>query len=205
MLLVALAGASLAAPATATAQPATVDGERFHDPVPTITSLVCAGSDIVLTYSSAGTATGPYPGTYAERGRLVGSDLAAIFRIDSPAGRVVGVKTAGVGVTCLDAPPCDSAEACADRNAVFAGTGRYVATISGPDGAFGDRGAFGTTLFRCPGCVPPVPQLERFESDFSSDLEQPTPTSGSVKDECKRGGWRRFGFRNQGQCVSFVV
>jgi virginiamycin B lyase len=27
------------------------------------------------------------------------------------------------------------------------------------------------------------------------------PTS---KDECKRGGWRQFGFRNQGQCVSFV-
>ena len=28
------------------------------------------------------------------------------------------------------------------------------------------------------------------------------PTS---KDQCKNGGWRNFGFRNQGQCVSFVA
>ena len=27
------------------------------------------------------------------------------------------------------------------------------------------------------------------------------PTS---KDQCKNGGWRSFGFRNQGQCVNFV-
>jgi len=30
---------------------------------------------------------------------------------------------------------------------------------------------------------------------------QPGPTS---KDQCKRGGWAQFGFRNQGQCVAFV-
>jgi hypothetical protein len=24
------------------------------------------------------------------------------------------------------------------------------------------------------------------------------------KDECKKGGWATFGFRNQGQCVRFV-
>lgn len=29
----------------------------------------------------------------------------------------------------------------------------------------------------------------------------PSPTS---KDECKDGGWRQFGFRNQGECVAFV-
>jgi hypothetical protein len=29
----------------------------------------------------------------------------------------------------------------------------------------------------------------------------PLPTS---KDECKNGGWRQFGFRNQGECLSFV-
>jgi hypothetical protein len=29
----------------------------------------------------------------------------------------------------------------------------------------------------------------------------PLPTS---KDECKDGGWRQFGFRNQGECVAFV-
>jgi hypothetical protein len=29
----------------------------------------------------------------------------------------------------------------------------------------------------------------------------PLPAS---KEQCKNGGWARFGFRNQGQCVAFV-
>jgi hypothetical protein len=28
-----------------------------------------------------------------------------------------------------------------------------------------------------------------------------TPTA---KDDCKKGGWAGFGFRNQGQCIKFV-
>lgn len=31
--------------------------------------------------------------------------------------------------------------------------------------------------------------------------EAPQPQS---KDDCKRGGWQDFGFRNQGQCIRFV-
>ena len=30
----------------------------------------------------------------------------------------------------------------------------------------------------------------------------PLPTS---KEQCKKGGWREFGFRNQGECVAFVA
>jgi hypothetical protein len=29
----------------------------------------------------------------------------------------------------------------------------------------------------------------------------PFPTS---KDQCKKDGWRAFGFKNQGQCIKFV-
>jgi hypothetical protein len=36
---------------------------------------------------------------------------------------------------------------------------------------------------------------------FHALLWQPRPTT---KDECKDGGWRRFGFKNQGRCVAFV-
>ena len=25
-----------------------------------------------------------------------------------------------------------------------------------------------------------------------------------TKDDCKKGGWEQFGFRNQGQCVRFI-
>lgn len=30
------------------------------------------------------------------------------------------------------------------------------------------------------------------------------PTDPETKDECKKGGWQDFGFRNQGQCIQFV-
>jgi hypothetical protein len=34
-------------------------------------------------------------------------------------------------------------------------------------------------------------------------MHKPFPTS---KDQCKNGGWRNYpGFRNQGDCVSFVA
>ncbi len=39
--------------------------------------------------------------------------------------------------------------------------------------------------------------------DFVVTDAQPFPTS---KAQCKNGGWRNFpGFKNQGQCVSFVA
>ena len=44
------------------------------------------------------------------------------------------------------------------------------------------------------------------DGDFTvvdASAPRPLPTS---KDECQNGGWKRFpGFRNQGQCVSFVA
>jgi hypothetical protein len=30
---------------------------------------------------------------------------------------------------------------------------------------------------------------------------QPVPTS---KNQCKKGGWQQFGFKNQGDCVAFA-
>lgn len=34
--------------------------------------------------------------------------------------------------------------------------------------------------------------------------ESPAPTDPVVKEECMKGGWASFGFRNQGQCVRFT-
>jgi hypothetical protein len=34
----------------------------------------------------------------------------------------------------------------------------------------------------------------------------PSPSLPTSKDQCKNGGWRNFpGFKNQGDCVSFVA
>jgi hypothetical protein len=30
------------------------------------------------------------------------------------------------------------------------------------------------------------------------------PTFPTSKDQCKNGGWKAFGFKNQGQCIQFV-
>jgi hypothetical protein len=32
-----------------------------------------------------------------------------------------------------------------------------------------------------------------------------TPGTPTTMEQCKHGGWRTFGFKNQGQCVSSVV
>jgi hypothetical protein len=48
-----------------------------------------------------------------------------------------------------------------------------------------------------------VPLQEATSGDLVVHDAQPFPTS---KDQCKNGGWRNYpGFRNQGDCVSFVA
>jgi hypothetical protein len=36
------------------------------------------------------------------------------------------------------------------------------------------------------------------------DFDWVTFESGTSEDDCKKGGWRDLGFRNQGQCIRFV-
>jgi hypothetical protein len=52
-----------------------------------------------------------------------------------------------------------------------------------------------------PGIQPSAPPI--LSGDIVVTDAQPFPTS---KAECKNGGWRTFpGFKNQGDCVSFVT
>ena len=44
-------------------------------------------------------------------------------------------------------------------------------------------------------------QLELAEGDVAVSDAPPQPTS---KSNCEKGGYERFGFKNQGQCVAFV-
>ena len=196
-LIAAVAAAALALPATAAAAPPSLDGETLHDDTPTITSLVCAEDGIKLGYSANGTAAGPYAGTFAETGTLDETSLTATFTIDTPLGRVTGTKTGQVGVTCRTSPSCSGIEACADRTAIYAGGGTYQAAIRTPRGVFTDRGTFSDVFYRCPECPPGDAVFNRFDSSFSSELDEPTALT---KDQCKNGGWRALGFRNQGDC-----
>jgi hypothetical protein len=197
-LIAAVAAAALALPASAVAAPPSLDGETLLDNTPTITSLVCGNDGIKLGYSVNGTASGPYAGTFAETGALDGTSLTATFTIDTALGRVTGTKTAQVGVTCRIGPPCSGVEPCADRSAIYGGEGTYRAVIRTPGGAFTDQGTFSDFFYRCPECPPDDPVFNRFDSTFSSELDEPTALT---KSQCKNGGWRALGFRNQGDCV----
>ena len=47
------------------------------------------------------------------------------------------------------------------------------------------------------------PAFNRTSGDIIvTDAPPPLPTS---KQQCKHGGWQQFGFKNQGDCVSFVA
>jgi hypothetical protein len=51
----------------------------------------------------------------------------------------------------------------------------------------------------CP--VDPGLTLDPIDGDLVVHDAQAFPTS---KDQCKNGGWRQFGFKNQGECAAFV-
>jgi hypothetical protein len=51
-----------------------------------------------------------------------------------------------------------------------------------------------------PGCVP-GPCFGGEDLGFTATFSSPLPTNIA---QCKNGGWKTYGFKNQGQCVSFV-
>ena len=71
------------------------------------------------------------------------------------------------------------------------------------DGAAGAGGRFtASPALPIPDCAP-LPDLDGGEALVSGEV---TITDAPTKDQCKNGGWRNFlGFKNQGDCVSFVA
>jgi hypothetical protein len=198
--------------AVAAAQPGvppTLSGESFHQGRPTLTSMNCLGFvPLTFSYSATGSASGPYPGTFSVRGRVTGGETASTsFTIDSPVGRVTGTGSiSGPGMSC--AGSCLGVLDCADNGGQFGccgpqyrAVGPYDATITAPTGAFTDSGIFFADLYHGDDPDP----LDRFNQSFESSLPAPTPVAPTTKNQCKNGGWREFGFRNQGQCIRFVT
>jgi hypothetical protein len=160
----ALAAALLAfaAPA-ASAAPPTLTGEQFYSygspsaPFPLPTTYGCTDNpdgtaDVSWRLASQPTTSGPYDGTFSERGQMhvgppVAQDnpyrdvlsLGAEFTIESSAGQVSGTKR-------LTAPVADSAVVlCSSNEFIVDTTGSslalaYSATITTPQGVFADRG-----------------------------------------------------------------
>jgi hypothetical protein len=204
-----IGAATLAATASAVqAAPPTLTDESFHEDLPTITALHCAQPS-TFSYSSTGTAAGPYPGTYTETGTLTSTDLSASFTIDSPTGTVTGTKTGGAGFSCATNADCSSAAECESEGAAFntlpggvSATDTYQATIIVPGGgAFSDSGLFGDVFYHSEHLDSP---LNGFDSTFQSELSSPVFTGPTTVGECRDGGWRDLGFPNQGRCIAVV-
>ncbi len=87
--------------------------------------------------------------------------------------------------------------------AQFLGFGAVFA-VEDKDGAGQDRSS--TSVREAPSVCPAIPSIGLspiFGGDITVHDAVPFPTS---KEQCKNGGWRRFpGFKNQGDCVSFVA
>jgi hypothetical protein len=215
-----------AATAVAYAQPATpptLSGESFHQDAPTFTALTCTQAESGVTFEAAGTASGPYPGTfhetgsalvtYDQTGHVTSYDLTMSFTIDSPVGRVTGTKHSdnfgiscgGLGVSCSGVADCN--RALEDGAGAAFNTGifgfrqgdAYQARITTADGSFADHGLFRAVFYR-----ELSSPLNGFDESFLSGLEAPVPLVPTSKDQCKKGGWPQFGFKNQGQCIRFV-
>jgi hypothetical protein len=194
--------------AAAQQAPPTLSGEAFHQHRPAITSADCTQA-IFFSYVATGTATGPYPGTFVERG-TVGSEVHATFAIESPVGRVTGTKVGMVGRSCVSNFTCSGETDCEHASigyntnpGGFDSDNRYQARISTDRGVFSDHGLFGAALVHSSA---DDFYLDGFDATFLSDLESPVQQMPTSKDQCKDGGWKSFGvFENQGRCVSFVA
>jgi hypothetical protein len=80
----------------------------------------------------------------------------------------------------------------------------HITTVTATDSPGGDQ--IRVTGGRLPGDCSPLPTSPGrpvVEGDIVVVDAQPLPAS---KEQCKNGGWRNFpGFKNQGDCVSFVA
>ena len=182
-----------------------------------------------ISYTATGDATGPYPGTFTETGTFALGDsppdaflpgqrtitsFQAEFEIDSPTTgfRITGTKSAE-NLTLL--ARCYELE-----GGIFPGTTQvrivvpgggddpdavnYEAKIETASATFADRGTSFVLLREISfSDGESSGELVEFSENFSSSLSQPE-LIGLTKEQCNDGGYKRFGFKNQGDCVSFV-
>jgi hypothetical protein len=180
-----------------------------------------------VTYTAAGIALGPYPGTFTETGtiefgprNLLGfSALTRVeitFHIDSATAKIDGRKFPGP--TTSGTPSLCSASETGDIGFSYQTSAtehllRYEAIIKPTTGgSFADEGrvTFSLQAFHSQTAVgvtdDVVTTAGAMGEDFFSDLLVASPLLPTAKEQCKDSGFLIFGvFENQGDCVSFVT
>ena len=194
-LIVGVLGLGTASAHAAT--PSSLAGETLTGPRPPsdLTGTCNRESEGNVNFSVSGTAAGPFPGTFTESGSFTtgsGGSLTAFsstFTITSTAGTVTGSKSLSgdtAKATCRQDP----------SEAIFVSAFNlpttYTATINGAQ-----RSA-GTATVSMEGFLGEGPI-------FSENFASVGVVQLTSKERCKDGGWQSFGFKNQGDCVSFVA
>jgi hypothetical protein len=174
----ALMGAALALPGVASAQAPTQDSVVLTPPGAT----PIAGEHVLFTINATSGPSGENP-----TGQL--------------AFMVFGALDIHGPVTCLAVRGNTATINIRDEGSL-SGFIITVQVVDGQPDTF-DSGA----ASRAPTDCSPLPPLgiggALSDGDITVvDAQPPLPTR---KDQCKNGGWRRFGFKNQGQCIRFVT
>jgi hypothetical protein len=190
---------------------------------------VSASGGDEISYEASGQATGPYPGTFTESGTFTLdserniTSFEATFTIDSPIGKVTGTKQStqgfsgslsclsllGLHVLILSSP---EGQVSYEATIVTPTSGTYIdrgtATGSASDSTLVPVNEAGLLTARS------VPgegllgelygdgQLESFGETFTSDLSQVERVIPTTKEQCKKGGWKDFGYPDQGTCIT---
>ena len=202
---------AVALPAAASAA-STLTGETLNGSSSQGNGSACPANG----YSVSGTATVPYAGTFTETGTWSGSGtvsgetgpFSATFTITSGTTTITGSKgpatvgSGGVSGTIT----CSGMVGIGNANANLTGV-PYTATIQTPNGNFHDEGV-STVSARIVGSAGAGgdPGSATLTESFTSSLTEPVLIGPTSKGRCKKGGWKEFPqFKNQGQCVSFVL
>jgi hypothetical protein len=187
---------ALPTPALAQSPLPTLTGE-FLLGTTTVISTTCSSVGGTATWSASGTASGPYPGTFVERGTAPSATLPtqwdSTFTITSGEITITGTKHLSIspfnGGVCIGS---------AVNGWVVDLT--YSATISTPAGSFHDEGSAHSQAALGGGVS------GGFIEDFESSLAAPIPLLPTSKEQCKNGRFGTFAvFKNQGDCVSFLA
>lgn len=180
-----------------------------------------------ISYTATGDAVGPYPGTFTETGTFTLADappdatlpgqrtitsFTAEFEIDSPATgtRITGTKSAEnvpLIARCYELEgtslPGTTQVRVASPGGEFPAT-TYEARIETPTGTFVDRGTSHVLLREISFSDGETSgEYITFSEGYVSSLLRPIPV-GLTKEQCGDGGYEGFGFKNHGDCVSFV-
>lgn len=188
------------------------DGDQFCYSATSVDATVNCDAG-TASFTVEGAAAGPYPGTFTEEGTITfevanpttGFDvnvtgLEAEFRIDSLTGVVTGTKT-------FDSPSGAVGDYCVSEEEFrFGGTAllSYEAEIETPLGRYRDEGISVLSLVKDTGAD--GQPYELFREPFISSLDRPVALLPTTREACQGGGHKLFpGFKNQGDCVSFVA